>query len=70
MSGAFVTVNVAPNFSVRGGYNLIWINQVTRPARDIVYNDNGPSAPAGIAQQTIFHDIFINGFSFGCEFKF
>ena len=68
--GAFVTVNVAPNFSVRGGYNLLWINQVTRPNRDIVYNDNGAAAPAGIAQQTIFHDIFINGFSFGCEFKF
>src|SRR5258708_8618643 len=64
--GAFATVNVAPNFAVRGGYNLIWINNVTRPHRDIVYNDNGPTLPAGIGQQTTFHDIFINGFSFGC----
>jgi hypothetical protein len=65
-----VSVNIAPNFSVRGGYNLLWINQVTRPARNIVYDDHGLAALAGIGQQTIFHDIFINGFSFGAEFRF
>ncbi len=67
---AFANINIAPNFSVRVGYNLIWINQVTRPNRDIVYDDHGTAAPAGISQQTVFHDIFINGFSFGCEFRF
>ena len=67
---AFATVNIAPNFSVRVGYNILWINQVTRPHRDIVYNDNGNAAPAGIGQQTVFHDIFIHGFSFGGEFRF
>jgi hypothetical protein len=66
----FVNLNIAPNFSVRVGYNLIWINHVTRPHRDIVYNDNGSSAPAGIGQQTVFHDILIHGFSFGCEYRF
>ncbi|HEY2249527.1 MAG TPA: hypothetical protein VGH74_00655, partial [Planctomycetaceae bacterium] len=58
------------NFSVRAGYNIIWINQVTRPNRDIVYNDNGPTAPAAIGQQSVFHDIFINGFTFGAEFRY
>jgi len=67
--GAFATVHIAPNFSVRGGYNILWINQVTRPHKDIVYNDNGPAAPAGIGQQTVFHDIFINGFTFGAELR-
>ena len=67
---AFATVNIAPNFSVRVGYNILWINQVTRPHRDIVYDDHGPLAPAGIGQQTVFHDIFIHGFSFGGEFRF
>lgn len=67
---AFATVNIAPNFSVRVGYNVLWINQVTRPHRDIIYDNNGPAAPAGIGQQTVFHDIFIHGFSFGAEFRF
>ncbi len=67
---AFASVNIAPNFSVRVGYNILWINQVTRPNRDIVYNDNGLAAPAAIGQQTVFHDILINGFSFGAEFRY
>ena len=67
---AFATVHLRENFSVRIGYSLIWINQVTRPQRDIVYNDNGAAAPAGIGQQTVFHDMLINGFNFGCELRY
>jgi hypothetical protein len=66
----FASVNIAPNFSVRVGYSILWLNRVTRPHRDIVYNDNGPNAPAAIGQQTVFHDIFIHGFNFGCELRF
>ncbi len=66
----FVNINITPTFTVRGGYTLLWINQVTRPNRDIVYNDNGNSSPIGISQQFVFHDIFINGFNFGCELRF
>ncbi|MBI3864814.1 MAG: BBP7 family outer membrane beta-barrel protein [Planctomycetia bacterium] len=66
----FVNINLSPSFSIRGGYTILWINQVTRPHRDIVYDDHGPAAPAGIGQQFVFHDIFIHGFNFGCEFRF
>lgn len=67
---AFVTINVSPNFSVRGGYSILWINHVTRPYDNVVYDDHGPAAPPAISQKWEFHDVFIHGFNFGCEFRF
>lgn len=66
----FATIHIAPNFSVRVGYSILWINQVMRANRVIVYDDRGPTAPAAIGQQNVFHDIFIHGFNFGAEFRF
>jgi hypothetical protein len=68
--GAFATINLTPSFSIRGGYNLIWLNRVTRPQKDVYYNDNGNAAPPAIISRTIFSDVLITGFTFGGEFRF
>ncbi|MBS0263318.1 MAG: BBP7 family outer membrane beta-barrel protein, partial [Planctomycetes bacterium] len=36
---AFVTVNLTPSFSIRTGYSMLWVNQVSRPYKNIYYND-------------------------------
>jgi hypothetical protein len=68
--GVFATINFTPSFSLRGGYNLIWLNRVTRPQKDVYYNDNGDAAPPAIISRTIFSDVLITGFTFGAEFRF
>ncbi|HLJ10721.1 MAG TPA: BBP7 family outer membrane beta-barrel protein [Planctomycetaceae bacterium] len=68
--GSYAQLNLMPNFSVRVGYNLIWIDRVTRPHRDIIYNDNGPNSPPDVHANLVFHDILITGFSIGGEFRF
>jgi hypothetical protein len=68
--GTFATINLTPNFSIRGGYNLIWLNRVTRPHKDVYYNDNGDAAAPAIISRTIFSDIIITGFTVGGEFRF
>jgi hypothetical protein len=68
--GAFAQINLSPNFSIRGGYNLLWLGRVTRPQKDVYYNDNGPLAGVGVHSQTVFSDVLITGFSVGAEFHF
>jgi hypothetical protein len=67
--GAYAQLNLTPYFSIRGGYNLLWLSRVTRPQKDIYYNDNGPLAPPAIVSQLVFNDIIINGFSVGMQFQ-
>lgn len=68
--GGFATINLSKSFSIRGGYNFIWVNRVTRPHNNIYYNDNGPGSPPGIIDKPTTHDIIITGASVGCEFRF
>jgi hypothetical protein len=68
--GSFAQINLSPNFSIRGGYNLLWLGRVTRPQKDVYYNDNGSSAAPAIASRLVFSDILITGFSVGAELRY
>jgi hypothetical protein len=63
-------VNLHPNLSIRGGYDLLVLSHVTRPHNDIVYNDNGPGSPPGIVSKVGFTDVLIYGFSVAAELRF
>jgi hypothetical protein len=67
--GAYAQLNLTPHWSVRGGYNLIWLSRVVRPQKSIYYNDNGPLAPPAVVSQLVFNDIIINGFTVGMQFQ-
>ncbi len=66
----YAQINVTPRFSLRAGYNFIVLSHVTRPQRDVVYNDNGASAPPAISSQIDMKGIFFSGFSLGVEYRF
>jgi hypothetical protein len=68
--GAYVQINVTPRFSIRGGYNLLWLGRVTRPQKDIYYNDNGILSPPGVIGRLITTDVLITGFSVGGDLRF
>jgi hypothetical protein len=65
----FASINITPSFSIRAGYNFMWFNTVSRPTRNIVYDDRGPAVPA-IGEKTFFQSVIIHGASFGGELRF
>jgi hypothetical protein len=68
-ANAFVNINLTPNFTVHTGYTVLWLNQVSRPFKNVYYNDAGQAGPP-IGVQYVPHDVFFYGFNFGCEFRF
>jgi hypothetical protein len=68
-ANAFVNINLTQNFTVRTGYTVMWINQVSRPFKNVYYNDAGQAGPP-IGLQVVLHDVLYYGFNFGCEFRF
>jgi hypothetical protein len=66
----YVQLNVTPRFCIRGGYNLLWLGRVTRPQKDIYYNDNGLAAPPAVVGRLVTTDVLITGFSVGGELRF
>jgi hypothetical protein len=66
---SYVQLNLGKCFSIRGGYNVLYINRVTRPQNNIYYNDNGPTNPPAIVSNLIFRDLLVSGFTFGCQFQ-
>lgn len=69
-AATYLQLNLTPSFSVRAGYNVLWLGRVTRPQSDVYYNDGGAAAPPGVISQINFHDILISGLTVGCEFRF
>ena len=61
------------NFSVYGGYDFMWLTQVSRPDQNIYYNSI-PSATTGftpdIRQDVQYSNFAANGFSFGAVFRY
>jgi hypothetical protein len=68
-ANAFVNINLTPNFTIHTGYTVLWINQVSRPYKNVYYNDAGQAGPP-IGLQYVPHDVMFYGFNFGCEFRF
>lgn len=66
----YAQVNLSPHVSVRLGYDLLYFTQVTRPHKNIVYDDNGPASPPAISEQTIFTDLLISGWSVGMQIQY
>ena len=66
----YATINLHPNLSIRGGYDLLALSHVARPTKSIIYNDNGPGAPPGIISKVGFADALIYGFSVAAELRF
>ncbi len=66
---SYVQLNLSQNFSIRGGYNVLYINRVTRPQNNIYYNDNGANNPPGVVSNLIMRDVLISGFTVGCQFR-
>lgn len=63
-------VHVTPYFTLHAGYNFTYLFQVTRPAENIVYNDNGPTALPGVVVDAETQDMHIQGLTIGGEFRF
>jgi len=68
--GVNAQVNLSHNFSIRVGYNFIWLNRVTRPEDNIYYNNNGDGAPPAIVEKLEKHDFVVHGVSVGGELRF
>jgi hypothetical protein len=68
--GTHAQVNIGQNFSIRVGYNFIWMNRVTRPENNIYYNDLGPSNPPAVVEKLTKHDFIVHGVSVGGELRF
>ncbi len=66
----YATLNLHPNFSIRGGYDLLVLSHVARPQKSIIYNDNGAGSPPGIISKVGFTDALIYGFSVAAELRF
>jgi hypothetical protein len=67
--------NITPRFSLRLGYNFMYLGRVTRPEDNIFYNDNGafvpPFAltPPDVRVNMTRHDIRVHGFNLGGEYR-
>jgi hypothetical protein len=68
--GTYAQINISQNFSVRVGYQFMWINRVTRPEDNIYYNSNGDGAPPAIIERLTKHDFVVHGVSVGGELRY
>lgn len=67
-------LHLTPNFSVFGGYDFMWMTNVSRPFENIVY-DSGDANNDGIAEAQIRQEIdltslFTQGLSIGGVFRY
>ncbi len=62
--------HVHDNFSLKVSYQIMVAGGMSRPANNILYNDNGPSQPAAIVVDPSFRSMFWQGFTVGGEFRF
>ncbi|MEZ5941721.1 MAG: BBP7 family outer membrane beta-barrel protein [Planctomycetaceae bacterium] len=71
--GLYAKLQVTNWLSLRAGYNILWLGNLTTPENNIYYNDDGdtnttaPNTPGVVVRQTTFSDRFIEGFTIGGE---
>ena len=68
-------IHLNTKFSVYGGYDFMWLTQVSRPDKNIYYNSiSGGAAPAqftpDIRQDVQYSNFTANGFSLGAVFRY
>ncbi|MGH7201380.1 MAG: BBP7 family outer membrane beta-barrel protein [Planctomycetaceae bacterium] len=66
----YARVHVTEDFSLTVGYNVLWVPRMTRPHRNIFYNDNGPNAPPGIVVDSEIDELRLEGLTVGGELRF
>jgi hypothetical protein len=66
----FAQINFNDRFSVRVGYNFIWLNAVTRPENNVYYNSTGPNNPPGVVTALDRKDFLVQGVSIGATLKY
>lgn len=66
-------IHVTPNFSVFGGFDMMWIYRMTRPYDNIFY-DSEAAAAGGftpqVGQRVDLESFYTNGFSLGGVFRY
>lgn len=62
---AYAELTVSDRFKLFAGYDLLWMNKVSRPYENIFYNDNGIGSPPGVLVNVQLNDLLIQGMSFG-----
>jgi hypothetical protein len=64
-------IPITKNFNFTAGYTFLWAGRVTRPHRNIFYNDNGPlPTPPGIVVRTKKTDMVFEGLTVGGELRY
>jgi hypothetical protein len=63
-------IHISENFSISVGYTVVIIDNITRPHSSILYNDNGPSNPAGFVVAPSFDTMYYQGINVGGELRF
>lgn len=69
--GVYARFAVTKSLSLKVGYDLMWLGQVTRPEDNIFYNSEGPfPTPPDIRVNVQKHNLRIDGVSAGGELRF
>lgn len=63
-------LHLRDNFSLFGGYQIMIASGISRPANNILYNDNGSANPAGIVADAGFQNMVWSGWTIGGELRF
>ncbi len=63
-------IHLSENVSITGGYNWLYLSNITRPARNIYYNDNGAAAPPGVVVDAKTDEMMIHGATVGVDIRF
>ncbi len=69
VSGA-VQANVTPHLSLRAGYDLLWVGNVSRATQNVIFNDAGVGNPILSHLSEDLEDLLIHGFTFGMQVDF
>lgn len=63
-------IHVSEHFSVLCSYQIMFVDNVSRPETSIRYNDNGPNNPPDITADPGFELMYFQGINVGGEFRF
>jgi len=68
--GGFVQWHIREDITFHVAFTGIWLPNVTRPERNIYYNDVGPNAPPAVVVRAEHDHMLVRGVSFGGEIEF
>jgi hypothetical protein len=67
----YLKFNLTDNFTIMGGYNLIYMTKVQRAADAIIYDiSSGPNAQSLVRAKKDYKSMYIQGLTVGTEWRF